>query len=430
PDLSFETSMLYDQHARLIRGGFGTFPVAIAGAQNATITDVDGRTYIDFVAMYAAANMGHAHPRLVKAITNQVAKAPLVGTTWLNPVYLQLAQKLTTKFGYETVTTLLSGGEAAEAAVKMARRWGYQKKGIPPGEAWVVTATGCYHGVTLATMALNNIIARDYGTHVPNVGPYIPSTGKLIRYGSLEDIEEAVECDGHKIAAFMVEPVQGSAGACSPPDGYLRGVADLCKKHNILFICDEIQSGFGRTGYDLAHYHEPGVTPDLVILAKALTGGHYPMSIILGNHEVTDLVHCFEIGATQAAAPPGCAAALVALDILEEENLALRSRELGNLLYSELERLNPPHIKTLNGKNRGLFIAAIVDETHPGVTARKIGALCARRGLLVGAAAGKVRFSPPLTISKTDILKGAKIIDQAFRDVANVGDFVGSEVLI
>lgn len=154
------------------------------------------------------------------------------------------------------------------------------------------------------------------------------------------------------------------------------------------------------------------------------------MSMILGDHKVTDLVKCFEIGATQAASPPGCAAALAALDILENEDLSNRSRELGRLLYSELKRLDPPHIKMLNGKDRGLFIAAIVDETQPGVTARKIGALCARRGLLVGAAAGKVRFSPPLTISKEEVLIAARIIDSAFRDVASVGDFIGSEVLI
>lgn len=211
-----------------------------------------------------------------------------------------------------------------------------------------------------------------------------------------------------------------------PPDGYLRTVQDLCQKHNVLFICDEVQSGYCRTGTDMAYQQEPGVQPDLITLGKAVTGGLYPMSVIMGKSHVMDTLSKHEVGSTFAASTVACAAALAALDVMEEEKLSERSKRLGVLFTKAVDDANLPYVIGHQGRNRGLFQTLTVDESTPGVTARRIAALCALRGMLCGCSANRLRFSPPLVISETDLLKGVNILASAFRDVASLGDFPGS----
>ncbi|EEU40328.1 uncharacterized protein NECHADRAFT_76480 [Fusarium vanettenii 77-13-4] len=379
--------------------------VAVESAQDHIITDVDGKKYIDFISQFAVMNFGYSHPKIAKAAAEQIQKMPLVGTAYISPL----------------------GSEAVESAVKIARKWAYTKKGISEGEAWILTTDQCYHGLTLATMPLATVVAKNFGQHVPNVGPYAPTSGKLIQYGDVEVLEETFKQDGHKVAAFLVEAVQGWAGTRFPPKGYLKAVQDLCNKYNILFICDEIQSGYGRTGRDLAYQHEEGVHPDLVTLGKAVTGGFYPMSVIMGKKDVMDVLGKNEVLSTFGAAPVACAAAIASLEVLEEEKISERSQRLGELLSKTVKKLSPPHVKELRGG--ALFQSLVLDESVPGVTARRVAALAALRGVLVGIGAGRLRFSPPITITEEDLVKAIEIVVQALKDVTTLGDFPGSDFL-
>ncbi|KAI8685896.1 Ornithine aminotransferase [Fusarium keratoplasticum] len=425
--LSKQTSHYVDLWSKHVRGGFATFPVAVESAQDHIITDVDGKKYIDFISQFAVMNFGYSHPKIAKAAAEQIQKMPLVGTAYISPLYAKFAERITTKFGYDSIATMLSGSEAVESAVKIARKWAYTKKGISEGEAWILTTDQCYHGLTLATMPLATVVAKNFGQHVPNVGPYAPTSGKLIRYGDVEVLEETFKQDGRKIAAFLVEAVQGWAGTRFPPKGYLKAVQELCNKYNILFICDEIQSGYGRTGKDLAYQHEEGVHPDLVTLGKAVTGGFYPMSVIMGKKDVMDVLGKNEVLSTFGAAPVACAAAIASLEVLEEEKISERSQRLGELLAKTVKKLSPPHIKELRGG--ALFQSLVLDESVPGVTARRVAALAALRGVLVGIGAGRLRFSPPITITEEDLVKAIEIVVQALKDVTTLGDFPGSDFI-
>ncbi|KAF7548940.1 hypothetical protein G7Z17_g6726 [Cylindrodendrum hubeiense] len=419
--------------------------VVIDKAENHLVTDVDGRQYIDFISQMAVMNYGYSNPRIVKAVVEQVQKITLVNTAFINPLYAQFADRITKKFGFDSIATMLSGSEAVESAIKVVRKWAYVNKGVDPDEAWILTTDHCYHGITLATMSLSNVVADsertpvrfmqsvlisslDFGKHLPHVGPLSPSTGKLIAFGELDVLRETFELDGHMIAAFMIEPIQGLAGTRIPHKGYLRAVQDLCHKHNVLFVCDEVQTGFGRTGFDLAFQAED-VKPDLVALGKAVTGGMYPMSVLMGKAHVMDVISKYEIAGTYSASPVACAAALASLDILEEEKISDRSQRLGELLTKTIDELAPPYVLDHRGRGRGLFQTLVLDESKPGVTARRVGALAALRGVLIGIGANRLRFSPPLTIPEDDLVKAITIIVQCIKDVEKLGDFPGSDYL-
>ncbi|VUC31948.1 unnamed protein product [Clonostachys rosea] len=413
-----------------VRGGFATFPVVLERASGHIITDVDGKEYIDMISQFAVINFGYTHPRITEAVVKQIRKVATFNTSYVHPLYAEFASRICKKFGYSGVATMITGSEGVESAVKIARKWAYVKKGIPTDEAWVITADSCYHGLTLATMPLSNHMASNFGKHLPNVGPVGPSSGRLIRFGNADDLEIVLREDANKIAAFMIEPIQGYSGTVVPPKGYLKAVQDLCSRYNILFICDEVQTGYGRTGTDLAFQNEPGVKPDLVVLGKAITGGQLPMSAILGNESTLGLLKPYEVASTYAAAPVACAAAIAALDVLEEEKISERSQKLGSILTEAFEKAVLPHLLDHRGKRRGLFQTLVVDEdASSGITARRIAALCAHRGVLVGNAANRLRFSPPLTICREDMLKAVDVVVSAFRDVSKLGDFLGSDGL-
>ncbi|KAM5348242.1 hypothetical protein ACJ41O_008066 [Fusarium nematophilum] len=425
--LSKQTSHYLEQWKKHTRSGFAAFPVVVESAKDHIITDVDGKKYIDFISQYAALNFGYSHPRIAKAAADQMYKMPMLGTAYISPLYAQFADRITKKFGFDSIVTMISGSEAVEAALKIARKWAYTKKNIPEDEAWVLTTDQCYHGLTLATMPLSTVVAKNFGQHVPNVGPFAPTSGKPISYGDVDILSETFKQDGHRIAAFIVEPVQGWAGTRFPPKGYLKAVQDLCKQHNILFICDEIQSGYGRTGKDLAYQHAEGVQPDMVTLGKAVAGGFYPMSVVMGKKHVMDVLAKGEVVSTFGASPVACAAALASLDVLEEEKISERSQRLGNLLTKTIKELAPPHVLELRGG--GLFQTLVVDESTPGVTARRVAALATLRGVLVGNGFNRLRFSPPLTITEEDLVQAARIIVQALKDVDTMGEFPGSDFI-
>ncbi|KAK4941196.1 ornithine aminotransferase [Elasticomyces elasticus] len=321
---------------------------------------------------------------------------------------------------------MTSGAEAVDAAIKIARKWAFFVKGIRDGSAHILTATACYHGVTLSTVSMASKKAEHFSTYLPNVGSTAPS-GTVVRYGEIDDLRKAFTEDGPRIAAFMIEPIQGSAGIVVPPAGYIKEVAELCKEHNVLFIADEIQTGFGRTGTNLCHQHD-GVKADLVVLGKALSGGLYPMSGVMGPSRVMDIISPFEIGTTMANNPPGCAAALAALDVLVDEKLADRADRLGKLLLERLRSYDLPYVVEFSG--RGLFLAMVIEAKPPKVTGRRIAALLAQRGVLVSSntAGTRIRICPPLTISEEDLMRGADVVAAVFAEIEDVGDIPGEAV--
>ncbi|KAL1617033.1 hypothetical protein SLS54_008028 [Diplodia seriata] len=413
-----------------IRGGFAPFPVVLEKANNHILTDVDGKEYIDLITQFAVMNFGYSHPKIVQAVVDQVQKLPLVNTGYINPLYARFAERITAKFGFDSIATMLSGSEAVDAAIKTARKWAYVKKGIPADEAWVLTTDRCYHGITLTTMSLSNVIADNFGKHLPHVGPFAPTSKKLIEYGDVAVLRETFERDGHRIAAFMIEPIQGLSGTRIPPPGYLHAVQELCHAHTILFIVDEVQTGYGRTGTDLAYQHEPLVQPDLVTLGKAVTGGMYPMSVLMGKAHVMDVLTKYEIASTFGGSPVACAAALATLDVLEEEGIAGRAQALGEVLAGVLEEARASGwVVEHRGRGRGLFQTLVLDESRPGVSARRVAALAALRGVLVGCGGDRLRFSPPLTIPEEDLVRAARVVVQAIADVEGLGEFPGSEYL-
>ncbi|KAL1873949.1 ornithine aminotransferase [Diaporthe australafricana] len=378
---------LYDNY---VAGGFAPYPIALIRAQGSKAWDVDGKEYIDFLSMYSVTNFGHSHPKIVAAATKAASECAVVNMPFHNPYYGQLAKRLHDLFGYDKFVALTSGGEAADAAVKIARKWGYLRKQIP----------------------------EVYGPFMPKVGPISPA-GRPIRFGEIDDVREAFEADGERIAAFMVEPIQGSAGVVVPPSGYLKEVEKLCEKHNVLFIADEVQCGLGRAGANLA-YQRDGVRPDLVVIAKALAGGMYPLSGVMGNKCTMDLLGPYEIGSTMAATPIACSSALAALDVLVDEDLAARANRMGELLISTLKTANPPHVAGYMGA--GLFWALILDTSSARVTPRRLASLAGQRDLLTGAAGpDRIRICPPLTISEGEMLRGADILIGSLRDLDSVG---------
>ncbi|KAF5651414.1 ornithine aminotransferase [Fusarium tjaetaba] len=368
-------------------------------------------------------NFGYSHPKIAKAAADQVHKMPLSGTAYISPLYVEFAERLTKKFGFDSIATMLSGSEAVESAVKIARKWAYLKKGIPQDQAHVLTVDQCYHGLTLSTMPMATASHKHFGQHLPNIGPYAPTSGKLVPFGDIEALREVFEDDGERIAALFVEPVQGWAGTIVPPKGYLKGAQELCRKYNVLLVCDEIQAGYGRTGKDLSFHHEPELEPDMVTMAKGITGGYYPLSVIMGKKHVMDLVNKNEVLSTFGASP----IALATLDVLEDEKISERSERLGRVLEKTIQELNPPHVKEFRGI--ALFQSLVLDQSVPGVTPRRVQALAAHHGVLVGIGADRLRFSPPLTITEEDLVKALHVITQCLEDVTALGDFAGSELL-
>ncbi|KAH7002986.1 pyridoxal phosphate-dependent transferase [Fusarium venenatum] len=425
--LAEKTQKYVNDWSQYIRGGFPTLPIAVESTHGHIITDVDGKDYIDFIGQMAVMNFGYSNPKIAKAVADQVFKFPLTGTYHISPLYTEFAKRVTQKFGFDSIITMLSGSEAVESAVKIARKWAYLHKGITQDRAHVLTVDQCYHGLTLSTMPMATVAAKHFGQHLPNLGPYAPTSKKLIPFGNIQALTECFEQDAKNLAAFIVEPVQGWAGTIVPPVGYLKAVQALCRKHNVLLICDEIQAGYGRTGKDLSFQHEPELEPDMVIMGKAVTGGYYPMSVVMGKKYVMDLIQKNEILSTFGASPIACAAALASLDVLEEERISERSERLGEVLKQTIKSLNPPRVKELRGT--ALFQSLVLDCSVPGVTPRRVSALAMHRGVLVGIGADRLRFSPPLTISEEDLVKAVTVVAQALKDVTEMGDFPGSEFM-
>lgn len=376
-------------------------PVVLERGEGVFVWDVEGKRYYDFLSAYSAVNQGHCHPRIIGALTTQAQKLTLTSRAFYNSLLGEYEKFITEYFGYERVLPMNTGVEGGETAIKLARRWAYDVKGVPENKAKLVFAEGNFWGRTLAAISSSNDPSSYKG-----FGPYMPGY-ELVPYNDLAALEKAIS--DPNTAAFMVEPIQGEAGVKVPNDGYLKGVRDLCTKYNVLFIADEVQTGLCRTGKLLACDHED-VKPDILVLGKALSGGVLPVSAVLSSHEIMLTIHPGEHGSTYGGNPLACAVAMEALKVLKDENMAENAERMGQLLREELNKLASESDCITKVRGRGLLNAIIIKEKN-GKTAWDVCLALAEHGLLAKPTHGDIiRFAPPLTINETQIKECVAII--------------------
>lgn len=364
--------------------------VVLTRGDGVWVEDVEGRRYMDFLAAYSAVNQGHCHPRLVKAMVEQTARLTLTSRAFRNDQLPRLAQELCKLTGYEKMLPMNSGAEAVETAIKVARKWGYEVKGVKDENAHIITCHGNFHGRTITIISFS-----PEEQYRDGFGPFTPGF-ELIPYGNAAALEKAITA--HTVA-FLVEPIQGEGGVVVPPEGYLRQAREICDRHNVLLITDEIQSGLGRTGKMLAAEHE-GVRADVVTVGKALSGGMYPVSAVLADREVLDLFQPGDHGSTYGGNPLACAVAREALKILVDEKLVERAAELGEYLIARLHEIKSPYVKEVRGK--GLWIGIVLNADAGG--ARRFCEALVTRGLLCKETHWNViRLAPPLVITREEI---------------------------
>ena len=360
-------------------------PIVFARASGCSVWDPEGKHYLDFLSAYSAVNQGHCHPKLIQALTEQASKLTLSSRAFYNDVFPKFAEKITRMMGFDMVLPMNTGAEAVETGVKIARKWGYKVKGIPQDKALVFCVQENFHGRTFAaiTMSTDPESRDNYGPYLPNVGSACPSTGKSIPFNDIPALEAAFEAHGHETAGFLVEPIQGEAGIVVPDEDYLKKVRQLCDKHNVLMICDEIQTGIARTGKMLC-FEWAGIKPDLVLLGKAISGGLYPVSCVLGSREVMLTVEPGTHGSTYGGNPLGSAVAIKALEIIEEEQLVERAEKLGQVFRAGLRDIQKKNDMITIIRGKGLLNAIVIDESKTGGhSAWDLCMLMKEKGLLV-----------------------------------------------
>jgi ornithine--oxo-acid transaminase len=382
-------------------------PVVLEKGEGVFLYDVDGKRYFDFLSGYSAVNQGHCHPAIIKALTDQAQKLTLTSRAFYNNLLGEYEKYITEYFGYDKVLPMNTGVEGGETAIKLARRWGYAVKGIPENQAKVIFAQGNFWGRTLAAISSSTDPSSYNG-----FGPFMPGFG-LVPYNDLAALETALQ--DPNVAAYMVEPIQGEAGVVIPADGYLKGVRDLCTKYNVLFIADEIQTGLARTGTLLACDHE-NVRPDILILGKALSGGTIPVAAVLADDIIMLQIKPGEHGSTYGGNPLACAVAMKALEVIKSENMVENSYKMGEILRTELAKLNSPFIASIRG--RGLLNAIVIKHDNPEA-AWDLCLYLKELGILAKPTHGdKIRFAPPLIITEAQIKEAVQLIGKGLEQLA------------
>ena len=377
-------------------------PVVLSKGEGLFVWDVNDKKYYDFLSAYSAVNQGHCHPKIIKALNDQANTLTLTSRAFHNNILGDYEKYITNLFGYDKVLPMNTGVEGGETANKLARKWGYLKKGIEENKARIIFANGNFWGRTLAAIS-----SSDDPSSYKGFGPYMPGYS-LIPYNDLDALEN--ELKDKNVAAFMVEPIQGEAGVIVPDDGYLAGVRKLCTKYNVLYIADEVQTGIARTGKMLASDYEDA-RPDILILGKALSGGVLPISAVLADDDIMLCIKAGEHGSTFGGNPLACKVAQSALEVVIEEDLAKNAAELGEVFRSELsERLSDNKlVKLIRGK--GLLNAIVINDTEESSTAWNICLALRDNGLLAKPTHGNIiRFAPPLVINKKQLLLCIDII--------------------
>ncbi len=362
--------------------------IVVSRAEGVWVYDVEGRQYMDCLAAYSAVNQGHCHPKIMEVFIEQSKNVTLTSRAFRNDKLPFLYKKLHEMTGYGMSLPMNSGAEAVETAIKTCRRWGYDVKGIDKDKAEIIVASGNFHGRTTTIVGFS-----DDPSSFGGFGPYLHSAFPTHEYGNIEDLKSKIN---KNTAGILVEPIQGEGGIVIPPDGYLKEIEKLCRENKILFICDEIQSGLGRSGKLFAHYYED-VRPDIVIIGKALSGGFYPVSAILADEEILGVIKPGQHGSTFGGNPLAAAVAVRALEVIEEEKLIERSYEMGRYFIEKLSEINSPRLVEIRG--RGLWIGFVLDVPARPYCERLMG-----RGILCKETHENIiRFAPPLVISYEDL---------------------------
>lgn len=377
-------------------------PVVLSRGEGVYVWDVDDKKYFDFLSAYSAVNQGHCHPKIIKALVDQASKLTLTSRAFYNDVLGDYEKFVTEFFGYDRLLPMNTGVEGGETAVKLARKWAYLKKGVEKNKAKIIFVQGNFWGRTLAAISSSNDPLSTDG-----FGPFMPGY-EIIPYNDLSSLEEAIK--DPNVAAFMVEPIQGEAGVVVPDDDYLLRAYELCKKNNVLFIADEVQTGIARTGKLICCDHH-GFKPDLLILGKALSGGVYPVSAVLTSHEIMLTIKPGEHGSTYGGNPLGCKVAMAALRIVKDEMLAENADLMGNYFREKLNQYISKSniIKLIRGK--GLLNAIVINDDEDSNTAWDICLKLKENGLLAKPTHGNIiRFAPPLIINKNQIDQAVEII--------------------
>jgi len=382
-------------------------PVVLDRGQGPFVWDVEGKRYYDFLSAYSAVNQGHCHPKIISALTEQASKLTLTSRAFFNSVLGEYEEFVTKYFGYDKVLPMNSGAEGDETALKLCRKWAYLVKGIKENQAKIIVCEGNFHGrtITIVSMSTDPDARKDYGPFTPG---FI-----TIPYNNISALEEALS--DPDVAGFLVEPIQGEAGVFVPDEGYIKKAYDLCRKHNVLFIADEVQTGIARTGKLLACDHE-GVRPDILILGKALSGGVLPVSAVLADDEIMMTIKPGEHGSTFGGNPLACKVGIAALEVIRDEKLAEKAEKLGKIFREEMKALKSDMIELVRGKG---LLNAIVIRPKNGKEAWDVCLAMKELGVLAKPTHGHIiRFAPPLVITEEQLRDAISLIKKAILQFA------------
>ncbi len=387
-------------------------PVVLNRGEGVFVWDVEGKKYYDFLSAYSAVNQGHCHPKIVGAMVKQAQRLTLTSRAFYNDVLGTYEKYVTEIFGFDKLLPMNTGAEAVETALKICRKWAYEKKGIAENKAQIIVCENNFHGRTTTIISFSNdSVARK------NFGPFTDGFIK-IEYDNLSALEEVLKSTAN-IAGFLVEPIQGEAGVYVPTEGYLSAAKALCEKYNVLFIADEVQTGIARTGKMLAVDYE-NVSPDILILGKALSGGAYPVSAVLANDTIMDVIGPGNHGSTFGGNPVAAAVGIAALEVIKDERLAENAHELGELFREELNKFIPICDLVTKVRGKGLLNAILINDTEDSDTAWNICVALKENGLLAKPTHGNIiRFAPPLVINREQLLDCVSIITRTLKAFDN-----------
>ena len=403
-----KTEDFIEKEERFGAHNYHPLPVVLSKGKGVHVWDVDGKQYFDFLSAYSAVNQGHCHPKIIEALNNQASILTLTSRAFHNNILGEYERFITELFGYDKVLPMNTGVEGGETANKLARKWGYMKKGIPENQAKIIFAKGNFWGRTLAAIS-----SSDDPVSYEGFGPYMPGY-ELIPYNDLDALAEALK--DPNVAAFMVEPIQGEAGVVVPHEGYLKGVRDLCTKNNVLFIADEVQTGIARTGKMLATDYEDA-RPDMVILGKAISGGVFPVSAVLADDEIMLCIKPGEHGSTFGGNPLACAVARKALEVIIEEDLANNALVLGDRFRKGMNAIIAKYDLVTMVRGKGLLNAIIINDSPDSSTAWNLCMALKENGLLAKPTHGNIiRFAPPLVITEDELDTCISIIEKTIKE--------------
>ena len=383
-------------------------PVVLAKGEGVYVWDVEGKRYFDFLSAYSAVNQGHCHPKIIGAMIEQAKTLTLTSRAFYNDTLGEYEKFVTEYFGFDKVLPMNTGAEAVETAIKLCRKWAYEKKGIAENQAVIVVCEGNFHGRTTTIVSFSN----DEDAR-KSFGPFTPGFVS-IPYNDIDALEKVLE--NKNVVGFLVEPIQGEAGVYVPTEGYLKNAFDLCKKNNVLFIADEVQTGIARTGELLAVHHE-NVQPDILILGKAISGGVYPVSAVLANDDIMMVIKPGQHGSTFGGNPIAAKVAIAALEVVRDEKLAENAQRLGVIFRKEMQRVIDNTDLVVSVRGKGLLNAIIINDTEQSKTAWNLCVQLKENGLLAKPTHGNIiRFAPPLVMTEDELMECVSIIEKTITE--------------